>query len=60
MNEFLEFDESKKTIKAIILDNFSIEDLNQYIVELKDEIVRADQEIVKKKNLKNEAEQYFK
>ncbi len=60
MNEFLEYEDSNKTIKAIILDDFSIEDLNQYIDELKNEILRVDQEIVKKENLKNQAEKYFK
>ncbi len=50
MNEFLEYDENKKTIKALNLDDFSIEDLNKYITELKEEIDRAEIEIVKKKN----------
>ena len=49
MNEFLEYDENKKTIKALNLDDFSIEDLNKYITELKEEINRAEIEIVKKK-----------
>jgi hypothetical protein len=29
MNSFLEFEEDKKTIKSINLDNFSIEDLEK-------------------------------
>ncbi len=29
MNSFLEFEEDKKTIKSINLDNFSIEDLEE-------------------------------
>ncbi len=60
MNEFLEYDENKKTIKALNLDDFSIEDLNKYITELKEEINRAEVEIVKKKNLMSEAENFFK
>ena len=38
MNEFLEYDESKKTIKTLNLDDFSIEDLNKYSIELEEEI----------------------
>ena len=60
MNEFLEYDENKKTIKALNLDDFSIEDLNKYITELKEEINRAEIEIVKKKKLMTEAENFFK
>lgn len=60
MDELLQNAESNNIIKTIILDDFSIEDLNAYIVELKYEIKRADQEILKKKNLKAQAEQYFK
>ena len=60
MNEFLEFDENKKSIKSLNLDDFSIEDLDKYILELKDEIDRAKMEKVKKKNLISEAESIFK
>ncbi len=60
MNEFLEYDENKKTIKALNLDDFSIEDLNKYITELKEEINRTEIEIVKKKKLMTEAENFFK
>ena len=35
MNDFLEYDKSKKDIKVLNLDDFSIEDLNKYIFELK-------------------------
>ena len=60
MDEFLEYDYNKKSIKSLNLDDFSIEDLDKYILELKDEIDRANMEKVKKKNLISEAESIFK
>ena len=48
MNEFLEYEESKKTIKSLNLDDFSIEDLDKYRSELKDEIGRVYTEKSKK------------
>ena len=39
MNDFLEFDEIKKTIKTLNLDDFSGEDLKMYILELRDETI---------------------
>ena len=60
MNEFLEYDENKKSIKSLNLDDFSIEDLDKYVLELKDEIERVNMERVKKKKLISEAENIFK
>ena len=60
MNEFLEYEERKKSIKSLNLDDFSIEDLDKYTSELKDEIDRVNMEKVKKKKLINEAENIFK
>ena len=60
MNEFLEYEETKKSIKSLNLDDFSVEDLDKYISELKDEIDRVDMEKVKKKKLISEAENIFK
>ena len=60
MNEFLEYEESKKSIKSLNLDDFSIEDLDKYTSELKDEINRVTVEKVKKKKLISEAENIFK
>ena len=60
MNEFLEYDEHKKSIKSLNLDDFSIEDLDKYISELKDEIDRVNIEKVKKKKLISEAENIFR
>ena len=60
MNDFLENEESKKTIKVLNLDDFSVEDLNKYIIELKDEIDRVKKEIKKKSDLLIEAKKFFK
>ena len=60
MNEFLEYEENKKSIKSLNLDDFSIEDLDKYKSELKDEIDRVNMEKVKKKKLISEAENIFK
>ena len=60
MNEFLEYDESKKSIKSLNLDDFSVEDLDKYSSELKDEIDRVNMEKIKKKKLISEAENIFK
>ena len=60
MNEFLEYEESKKSIKSLNLDDFSIEDLDKYISQLKDEIDRVNMEKIRKKKLISEAENIFK
>ena len=60
MNEFLEYEENKKSIKSLNLDDFSIEDLDKYTSELKDEIERVNMEKVEKKKLISEAENIFK
>ena len=60
MNEFLEYDDNKKSIKSLNLGYFSIEDLDKYISELNDEIERVNIERVKKKKLISEAESIFK
>ena len=60
MNEFLEYEESKKSIKSLNLDDFSVEDLNKYISELNEEIDRVNMEKVKKEKLISEAESIFK
>ena len=60
MNEFLEYEETKKSIKSLNLDDFSIEDLDKYTSELKDEIDRVNMEKIKKKKLISEAEDIFK
>ena len=59
MNDFLEFEETQKSIKSLNLDDFSVEDLNKYISELKNEIRRVKEEIEKKSNLQSEAQKFF-
>ena len=60
MTNFFEIDEEQKTVKILNLDDFSIEDLNNYVSELQTEILRVKDEIKKKENLKLNAEKFFK
>ena len=60
MTDFLEFDDQKKTINSLNLDDFSVVDLEKYIKELKTEIKRTEAEIIKKNVLLNAAEKFFK
>ncbi len=60
MSSFLEFEEDHKTIKSINLDNFSIEDLEEYIDGLKLEVNKAEEEIKKRIKTKEEAQKFFK
>ena len=60
MDDFLKFDDEKKTVKLINLDDFSVEDLRKYIKELEDEKKRTELEMKKKNNLLEEAKKFFK
>ena len=60
MDDFLEFDYEKKSIKSLNLDDFSVEDLRKYIRELENEKKRTELEIKKKNNLQEEAKKFFK
>ena len=60
MTDFFEIDEKQKTVKLLNLDDFSIEDLQNYISELQTEILRVQDEIKKKENFKLNAEKFFK
>ena len=60
MTDFFEVDEKQKTVKILNLDDFSVEDLQNYISELQAEILRVQDEIKKKENLKLNAEKFFK
>ena len=60
MNDFLEFDNEKKSIKLINLDDLSVEDLKAYIEELENEINRVRLEISKKNQFQKDAQKFFK
>ena len=60
MTDFFEVDDKQKTVKILNLDDFSVEDLQNYISELQTEILRVQDEIKKKVNLKLNAEKFFK
>ena len=60
MTSFIEYDEIKRIVKAINLDDFSVEDLEEYIHNLKIEIKRADTEIEKRKISQKEAQKFFR
>ena len=60
MTDFFEVDEKQKTVKILNLNDFSVEDLQNYISELQTEILRVKDEIKKKENLKLNAEKFFK
>ena len=60
MDDFLEFEKDTKLLKSINLDDFSIEDLREYIEQLKREIVRVKSELDKKQKTQIEAKKYFK
>ena len=60
MTDFFEVDEKQKTVKILNLDDFSVEDLQNYISELQTEILRVQDEIKKKENVKLNAEKFFK
>ena len=60
MTDFFEVDEKQKTVKILNLDDFSVEDLQNYISELQTEILRVQDEIKKKENFKLKAEKFFK
>ena len=60
MIDFLEVDEAKKTLKSLNLEDFSVEDLNQYIDELNEELKKVLKEAEKKSKIKSEAQKFFK
>ena len=60
MGDFIEFDDEKKSVKSINLDDFSVEDLRKYIMELEDEKKRTELEMKKKNSLLEEAKKLFK
>ena len=60
MSTFIEFDENTKAIKSISLEDFSVEDLEEYILNLVNEQERAKEEIKKRLKTKEEAQKFFK
>ena len=60
MSNFIEFDENTKAIKSINLEDFSVEDLEEYILNLVNEQERAKEEIKKRLKTKEEAQKFFK
>ena len=60
MSNFIEFDENTKAIKSISLEDFSVEDLEEYILDLVNEQERAKEEIKKRLKTKEEAQKFFK
>ena len=60
MSNFIEFDENTKAIKSISLEDFSVEDLEEYILNLVNEQARAKEEIKKRLKTKEEAQKFFK
>ena len=59
MSDYLEFNSNNKSLKSINLDDFSVDELLEYIENLNKEIDRANNEIVKKKKIQQEAKKYF-
>ena len=60
MSNFIEFDENTKAIKSISLEDFSVEDLEEYILNLVNEQERAKEEIKKRLKTKEEAQKFYK
>ena len=59
MSNFIEFDENTKAIKSISLEDFSVEDLEEYILNLVNEQKRAKEEIKKRLKTREEAQKFF-
>ena len=60
MSDYLEFEKETKALKSINLEDFSVEDLKEYIDELTKELGRVEIEMKKKLKLQSEAEKLFK
>ena len=60
MSDYLEFEKETKALKTINLEDFSVEDLKEYIDELTKELGRVEIEMKKKLRLQLEAEKLFK
>ena len=60
MTDFLEINDKEKTVKRLNLEDLSIDNLKEYILELQEEVKRVRDEIDLKLSSINEAENYFK
>ena len=60
MSDLLEFEKDTKTLKSINLDDFSVEDLEEYINDLTNELTRVRVEIKKKVKIQSDAKKFFK
>ena len=60
MDDYLEFEKDTKALKSINLDDFSVEELKEYIDQLKKEIERVKEDLEKKLKYQVDAEKYFK
>lgn len=50
----------KKRLERLVLDTLGIEELHDYISELKDEIARVEADIGRKQNHKSAADAFFR
>ena len=60
MSDYLEYENETKALKSINLNDFSIEDLKEYVDELTKELGRVKIEMKKKLKIQSEAEKLFK
>ena len=60
MSDLLEFEKDTKVLKSINLDDFSVEDLKQYINDLTNELTRVRVEMEKKTKVQSDAKKFFK
>tara|TARA_B100001769_G_C21729540_1_gene400918 strand:+ start:258 stop:440 length:183 start_codon:yes stop_codon:yes gene_type:complete len=60
MTDFFEIDEKTKTVKILNLEDFSVEDLENYLVELHKEVERTKRELKRKVDFKKNAQNLFK
>ena len=60
IDEYLEFEKDTKNLKSLNLDNLSINELKEYIDQLKKEVDRVNLEVQKKIKLQSKADKIFK
>ena len=60
IDEYLEFENDTKNLKSLNIDNLSINELKEYIDQLKKEVDRVNLEVQKKIKLQSKADNIFK